>query len=236
MQRELQKLLRPVRSRLTRARAMPRVASALIAGGWLALVGALLTLFGGSSTSGMIAVAVAVALPALALVWSWLRPVTWEETAALVDARLHLHNRASTALHLAQDAGDDAFAALQIENALASLRDAKLKSIRFGLPWQRLAVGGLLTALALGLIGWGIFAPPSDAIVTSGDMQDLRPEIADRARLDVPAMNSDVIEASTRLSSRTSLEAQFDTQQFDGAGTMRGEAGAAYFDALHSNE
>ena len=187
MQKQIQKLLSPVRKRLTRQRALPRVAAALMAGGWLALVAALLTLFGGSFTSGLIGIAVAVGLPILAWGWTLLSPASWEETARLVDRRLQLHNRTTTALQVEKNSGDP-FAILQAEDTLAALQKTNLKGIQLPTPWERLAGGLLLSLFAVGLIMWGIVAPPTSAIQTSGDMQDLRPELRERT----PAASADI--------------------------------------------
>jgi len=200
MIRELQTRLRPVRRRLTLQRAMGPVATALMTGGWLALMGALLTLLGGSMTSGLIGAAVAVAFPLLALLWALLRPASWLEAAQLVDRRLRLHNRTSTALQLSERASDDPFAGMQIEDAAAHLRQANLSSISLVVPRQRLAGGVVLTAFSLGLIAWGILSPPTESIQTSGQMQDMRPEIIPRKRVDLGPPSSAVIAQSTRIS------------------------------------
>ena len=197
MQAQIQRLLRPIRSRLTRQQAMPRVATALLAGGWLAMVAALLTLFGGSFTSGLIGIVVAVTFPILAWGWSQFTSASWDDAARLVDRKLRLHNRTSTALQLAGD--QDPFAALQIEDALSSLQQANLKSIELPVPWQRIVGGLVLTLFAVSLIIWGIVAPPSAAIQTSGDMQDIRPEIADRTLVDPGPITSEMIAESATL-------------------------------------
>ena len=203
MQKELHKLLRPIRSRLSRQRCLPRIASALMTGGWLALVAALLTLFGGSRTSGLIGIAVVIALPLIALLWSLLKSANWEEAARLVDRRLKLHNRTTTALSLASEASGDAFAALQCEDALKQLRQADLKRVRLAVPWQRLASGLVLCCFACGLILWGIVAPPSAAIVTSGDMQDMRKEIEKRTAQQTGSISSSEVRAGLQLADRS---------------------------------
>lgn len=180
MQKQIQQLLSPIRRRMTRARSLPRIATALLLGGWLALVAALLTLFGGSFTSGLIGIVVAALFPIVAVGWSLLRPARWKEAAQLVDRRLHLHDRVATALSLSQNVDGDPFTELQLDDALTKLRTANINQIQLVVPWERLARGLVLTLLAIGLIIWGIVAPPAAAIQTSGDMQDLRPEITPR--------------------------------------------------------
>lgn len=226
MHSELIKQLRPVRSRLTRQRALTRIAAALLAGGWLALVAALLTLFGGSLTSGLIGIVIALGIPLAVFVWSLFKPASWQQAAQLVDRQLHLYNRTSTALHLSQSQDADPMAALQVEDALSHLRGANLKGIKLPVPWERLASGGLLTLFAIGLITWGVVAPPTAAIQTSGDMQDLRPEVQKRQRVDFPV-------TTDALSNTAAFKNEWITQEpTDPPPPRDGDAAKRYFDAI----
>ena len=228
MHSELIKLLRPVRSRLTRQRALPRIATALLAGGWLALVAALLTLFGGSLTSGLIGVVIALGIPLAAFVWSLIKPASWQQAAQLVDRQLHLHNRTSTALHLSQSQDADPMTALQVEDALSHLRSANLKDIKLPVPWERLASGSVLTLFAIGLIVWGVVAPPTAAIQTSGDMQDLRPEVQPRDPVDFPV-------TADALSNTAALENAWIPQRpADQPPARHSDVAKRYFDALNA--
>ena len=226
MHAEIIKQLRPVRGRLTRQRALPRIGMALLAGGWLALVAALLTLFGGSLTSGLIGVVIALGIPLAAFAWSLYKPASWQQAAQLVDRQLHLHNRTSTALHLSQSQDADPMAALQVEDALSHLRGANLSGIKLPVPWERLASGAILTLFAIGLIIWGVVAPPTAAIQTSGDMQDLRPEVQSRQRVDFPV-------TADALSNTATLETEWITQRPAGFSPMRhDDVAKRYFDAI----
>ena len=208
MQKQIQELLNPIRRRLTRQQGLPRVAAALMAGGWLALVAALMTLFGGSFTSGLIGIAVAIGFPIAAWGWTLLAPAGWEETARLIDRRLRLHNRTTTALQVG-DERSDPFAALQVEDTLAALQQANLKGIHLSAPWERLAGGLVLTLFAVGLILWGIIAPPTAAIQTSGDMQDIRPEIVERSFAEPTGINTQTLANSVEFASgQTEVESQ----------------------------
>lgn len=233
MRSELLKLLRPIRNRLTRQQAMPRVAWALIVGGWLALIGALLTLLGGSVTSGIIAICVAVGFPLVALAWALLHPASWQQAAQWVDRRLHLHDRTTTALHLADEAASDPFAAMQVDDAIARLRDSSLSKIQFALPWQRLLSGLALTAFALVLVVWAIVAPPTESIQTSGDMQDFRQEVVDRGPAEIPSTDPETVTRSLQQSTIVTTSGQSSSLRRRKQANDE-EISGAYFDRLQS--
>lgn len=200
MIRELHNRLRPVRRRLTLRRAMPIVAAALMAGGWLALMAALLALFGGSMTAGLFGAALAVGLPLAGAAWALFHPAGWHDAARAVDRHFHLHDRTLTALHLAEDKTNDPFAQMQIEDAAAQLKPLSLRAVALpAAPWQRLAGGLALTAFALALTAWAIVAPPSASIQTSGDLQDIRPEIIERGPARRPHVDSQTAQNGLQL-------------------------------------
>ena len=199
---KIQQLLRPVRRRLSRQRALPRVAWALIAGGWIALVAGVLTLFGGSFTAGIVGIAVAFGLPLIVWTWTLFTPVRWIRVAQLVDRELNLHDRTVTALQLSDELNDP-FAQLQLDDALHHLQQVNLNSIHLATPWQRLASGVVLTLFSVGLIMWGIAAPPTAAIQTSGDMQDIRPEVEERELADLGPVNLRMLKRSADLHRRS---------------------------------
>ncbi len=230
MIRELHKQLQPLRRRLTLRPVMATVAGALMVGGWLALMGALLALFGGSMTSGLIGAAVVIGLPASGAAWALLHPVPWRVAARAADRHFNLHDRIATALHLAESSSGDPFAQMQIEDAAAKLQQLNLRAVALApIPWQRLVSGVLLSAFALALTGWAIIAPPTKSIQASGDMQDIRPEIVERVAVQPSAVDAQTALSGMRLS-QESLESG-DTFQ-----TGLDDVSGRYFDLIDERE
>ncbi len=156
-------------------------------------------------TSGLIGAAVAVGFPLLALAWALWHGANWQQAARLIDRRLQLQDRTATALHLARNDAGDPFAVLQVEDAVAHLHSANIKGIRFSLPLRRLASGLLLTLFSLSLIAWGIIAPPTGAIQTSGDIQDIRPEVIERRAIELTPLSPEALAAGASLSAHDQI-------------------------------
>ncbi len=153
MSDQISSKLSGVVSRLRMQLAIRCVAPALLIGGAIAFVLALLRVLTAESISGWFAIGTLAIGVAFAIGWALTRKVELLDAAQLVDERYKLHDRISTAIELAGQANSTPAVTLQANDAVQHLgRVQASEVVKMDIPrtfWSGLGVSIIAIGMAL---------------------------------------------------------------------------------------
>lgn len=176
-------LLAPIRRRSQWQFALRALSLGMVLGALAGITSIIAQRALGRSLGPAAAWAVLLAGPVAGALLGLARRPSWQATAALVDDRCRLHDRASAALEFASNPSPSDLERLQVRDAvrlLTAIRPADVAPVRPPRGWP-LAVGCL--AIAVGLLAWPLVATPARSELPA----PFEPALAEARALEEPA-------------------------------------------------